>query len=152
MSFTDTPLYGGAITVDLPSNFADTRSVLKFPQPQFKSLHIPHRQCTSQLTCQQYSQIREVPDHQEVYLDTNGYSSIVVEILEYQEKGSDEEALQYHFADLIDEEDSTNILEQGRAVMAKLRYVHCNSNRETRTCAFIPSHQPISVLSIASIY
>lgn len=93
-----------------------------------------------------------MPDHQEVYLDTNGYSSIVVEILEYQEKGSDEEALQYHFADLIDEEDSTNILEQGRAVMAKLRYVHCNSNRETRTCAPIPSHQPISVLSIASIY
>ncbi|KAF3033815.1 hypothetical protein E8E12_003567 [Didymella heteroderae] len=90
MSFTNTPLYGGAITVDLPSKFADT------------------------------SQIREVPDHQEVYLDSNGYSSIVVEILEYQEKGSDEEALQYHFADLIDEEDSTNILEQGRAVMAKL--------------------------------
>ena len=67
------------------------------------------------------SQIREVPDHQEVYLDSDGYSSIVIEILEYQEKGSDEEALQYHFGDLIDEEDSTNILEQGRAVMAKLR-------------------------------
>lgn len=33
MSFTNTPLYGGAITVDLPSNFADTRSVLKFHQP-----------------------------------------------------------------------------------------------------------------------
>jgi hypothetical protein len=56
-----------------------------------------------------------VPDHQEVYLDSDGYSSIVVEILEYQEKGSDEEALQYHFADLIDEEDSTTILEQDRA-------------------------------------
>lgn len=56
-----------------------------------------------------------------MYLDRDGYSSIVVEILEYQEKGSDEEALQYHFADLIDEEDSTNILEQGRAVMSKLR-------------------------------
>lgn len=56
-----------------------------------------------------------------MYLDSDGYSSIVIEILEYQEKGSDEEALQYHFGDLIDEEDSTNILEQGRAVMAKLR-------------------------------
>ncbi|KAJ4309083.1 hypothetical protein N0V94_009088 [Neodidymelliopsis sp. IMI 364377] len=90
MSFTNTPLYGGAITVDLPSTFADT------------------------------SQIREVPDHQEVYLDLQGYSSIVVEILEYVEKNSDEEALQYHFADLIDEEDSSNVLEQGRAVMKKL--------------------------------
>lgn len=114
MSFTNTPLYGGAIAVDLPSNFADTRFVLDFLQ----FIQPNHRACS--LT-QCHSQIREVPDHQEVYLDTNGYSSIVVEILEYQEKGSDEEALQYHFADLIDEEDSTNILEQGRAVMAKLR-------------------------------
>jgi hypothetical protein len=54
-------------------------------------------------------------------LDLQGYSSIVVEILEYVEKNSDEEALQYHFADLIDEEDSSNVLEQGRAVMKKLR-------------------------------
>ncbi len=115
MSFTDTPLYGGAITVDLPSNYADTRSVIEFLQRPGAPLH-----SACQLTCQ-HSQIREVPDHQEVYLDTNGYSSIVVEILEYQEKGSDEHALQYHFADLIDEEDSTNILEQGRAAMAKLR-------------------------------
>lgn len=115
MSFTNTSLYGGAITVDLPSNFADTRSVAKFPHTR-RPPHGPR-----QLTQEQHSQIREVPDHQEVYLDTNGYSSIVVEILEYQEKGSDEEALQYHFADLIDEEDSTNILENGRAVMEKLR-------------------------------
>ena len=116
MSFTNTPLYGGAITVDLPSNFADTRSVLKF-------LILPTCRTSAHAPANiQHSQIREVPDHQEVYLDTNGYSSIVVEILEYQEKDSDEEALQYHFADLIDEEDSTNVLEQGRAVMAKLRY------------------------------
>ncbi|KAH6637681.1 hypothetical protein C7974DRAFT_146281 [Boeremia exigua] len=106
MSFTATPLYGGAITVDLPSNFADT------------------------------SQIREVPDHQEVYLDTNGYASIVVEILEYQEKGSDDEALQYHFADLVDEEDSTNILEQGHAVMAKL------NNKPVYTLKFIQTPPP----------
>ncbi|KAF2827721.1 Mog1p/PsbP-like protein [Ophiobolus disseminans] len=85
MSFTNTPLYGGALTVDLPSNFADT------------------------------SQIREVPDHQEVYLDTDGYSSIVIEILEYVDKPSDEAALQYHFADLVDGTgDSTTILKQER--------------------------------------
>jgi hypothetical protein len=62
-----------------------------------------------------------VPDHQEVYLDTNGYTSIIVEILEYVDKASDEEALQYHFADLVDGTgDSTNILEQGHAAMSKL--------------------------------
>ncbi|KAL6709549.1 hypothetical protein ACN47E_001484 [Coniothyrium glycines] len=91
MAFTDTPLYGGAIVVDLPSNFADA------------------------------SQIRQVPDHQEVYLDSEGYSSIVVEILEYVDKSSDEEALQYHFADLVDGTgDETTILEQGRAQLKKL--------------------------------
>ncbi|KAH8724559.1 hypothetical protein GQ44DRAFT_617704 [Phaeosphaeriaceae sp. PMI808] len=91
MAFKNTPLYGGAITVDLPSTFVDT------------------------------SQIREVPDHQEVYIDANGYSSIVVEILEYQDKGSDDEALQYHFADLIDDTgDSTNILKQEKAMFKSL--------------------------------
>ncbi|KAF1920365.1 hypothetical protein BDU57DRAFT_12326 [Ampelomyces quisqualis] len=93
MSFTNTPLFGGAITVDLPSNFADT------------------------------SQIREIPDHQEVYLDTNGYSSIVVEILEYVQKPTDEEALQYHFADLVEGTgDSTTILTQ-----EKVTFNHLNT-------------------------
>ncbi|KAF1844030.1 Mog1p/PsbP-like protein [Cucurbitaria berberidis CBS 394.84] len=91
MSFTNTPLYGGAITVDLPSGFADT------------------------------SQIRQVPDHQEVYLDAEGYSSVVVEILEYVHKSSDDEALQYHFADLVDGTgDATTIVEQGRAQLKSL--------------------------------
>jgi hypothetical protein len=110
MSFTEIPLYGGAMTVDLPSQFADTRSVLKF-HPSV-SRHAP-------LTTN--SQIREVPDHQEVYIDTDGYSSVVVEILEYVDKPSDEEALQYHFADLVDGTgDSTNMLDQGTAVMSKV--------------------------------
>jgi hypothetical protein len=37
------------------------------------------------------------------------------------EKASDEEALQYHFADLVDDTgDSTNILEHETAVMGKM--------------------------------
>ncbi|CAN9091601.1 unnamed protein product [Alternaria sp. RS040] len=91
MAFTNTPLYGGAITLDLPSNFADA------------------------------SQIRQIPDHQEVYLDSNGYSSIVVEILEYVEKSNDEEALQYHFGDLVEDTgDQTTIISQDRAAMKSL--------------------------------
>ncbi|KAE8844885.1 hypothetical protein PTNB85_03150 [Pyrenophora teres f. teres] len=91
MDFTNTPLYGGAITMDLPSNFADA------------------------------SQFRQIPDNQEVYLDNAGYSSIVVEILEYVEKPSDEEALQYHFADLVDGTgDATTVIEQTGASMKSL--------------------------------
>lgn len=65
-----------------------------------------------------------MPDHQEVYLDTNGYSGVIFEILEYVQKPTDEEALQYHFADLVaDTGDSTNMLEQAKATMAKTPYV-----------------------------
>ncbi|KAH7394155.1 hypothetical protein DE146DRAFT_617170 [Phaeosphaeria sp. MPI-PUGE-AT-0046c] len=107
MSFTNTPLFGGAITAALPSNFADT------------------------------SQIREVPDHQEVYLDADGYSSIVIEILEYVDKSSDEEALQYHFADLVDGTgDSTNILGQERATFGEL------SDKSALSLTFIQTPAP----------
>jgi hypothetical protein len=124
MSFTNTPLFGGAITVDIPSNFADTRSVsqsaLLIPTP-----HAPTSPFeTTQLT--PHSQIREVPDHQEVYLDADGYSSLVIEILERVHKPSNAEALQYHFADLIDGTgDSTTILAQEDVVFKHLRYVSC---------------------------
>ncbi|USP73097.1 hypothetical protein yc1106_00371 [Curvularia clavata] len=91
MEYKTTPLYGGAITLDLPSDFSDA------------------------------SLIRQIPSHQEVYLHNTGYTSIVLEILEYVDKPSDEEALQYHFADLVDGTgDTTTIVAQGSAVMKSL--------------------------------
>ncbi|KAF2011711.1 Mog1p/PsbP-like protein [Aaosphaeria arxii CBS 175.79] len=107
MSFKSTPLYGGAITVDFPTGFGDA------------------------------SNIRQIPDHQEVWLDADGYSSIVVDILEYVNKTSDEEALQYHFHDLIDGTgDSTNMLEQASASMPK------TPNKPVYTLSFIQTPQP----------
>ncbi|KAK1820817.1 hypothetical protein LTR12_004687 [Friedmanniomyces endolithicus] len=73
-SYTLTPLYGGALTCLLPSTFTDA------------------------------SELRQVPDNQEVYLDSNGYTSLVVEILERVEKGSDREALEWHLKDLVEED------------------------------------------------
>ncbi|KAF2466798.1 Mog1p/PsbP-like protein [Lindgomyces ingoldianus] len=91
MSFKSPELYGGAITVELPAGFVDA------------------------------SGIRQIPDHQEVYLDSNSYSSIVFDILERVEKPDDEAALQYHFADLIEGTgDETNVLGQGKATMLKM--------------------------------
>ncbi|XP_014551271.1 hypothetical protein COCVIDRAFT_113349 [Bipolaris victoriae FI3] len=91
MDFKSTPLYGGAITVDLPSDYSDA------------------------------SLIRQIPSHQEVYLHNTGYTSIVLEILEYVDKPSDEEALQYHFADLIDGTgDATTMVAQAKSEMKNL--------------------------------
>jgi flavin-dependent dehydrogenase len=59
-----------------------------------------------------------------IYLDADGFSSVVVEILERVEK-PDPEALKYHFKDLItdDEDDAaekTRVWWSGDAVGAKL--------------------------------
>ena len=67
------PLFGGAITASIPSTYTDV------------------------------SAIRQVPDHQEVWLDSEGFTSIVVEILERVEK-PDLEALRFHSEDLVEED------------------------------------------------
>ncbi|KAL8709989.1 MAG: hypothetical protein Q9225_007367 [Loekoesia sp. 1 TL-2023] len=81
-NFIHTELFGGAITVDLPSGYADV------------SPFSP------------YSNIREVPDHQEIYLDASGFNSIIIEIAErVSQPPTDEEALKFHFRDIVDEHD-----------------------------------------------
>ncbi|RYP64211.1 hypothetical protein DL769_006757 [Monosporascus sp. CRB-8-3] len=51
-TFKTTPLFGGALVCDLPSNFADV------------------------------SKLRQVPDNQEVYIDKDGFTSIIFDITE----------------------------------------------------------------------
>jgi hypothetical protein len=51
-SFISTPLYGGAIVCELPENFADV------------------------------SKLRQVPDNQEVWIDKDGFTSIIFDITE----------------------------------------------------------------------
>ncbi|PSN62826.1 Mog1p/PsbP-like protein [Corynespora cassiicola Philippines] len=106
-TFKTIPLYGGAITVDLPTRFVDS------------------------------SQIRQIPDHQEVYLENDGYSSVVVEILERVERASDEEALQHHFADLTDGTgDRTSVLGIEGVGVARV------ADKPAYTLSFIQTPQP----------
>ncbi|CAD6499446.1 BgTH12-03561 [Blumeria graminis f. sp. triticale] len=81
-TYTKTPLYGGAIYVDLPSNFADV------------------------------STIRQVPDEQEVFLDKDGFTSIIFDIVErVGPPGSgpdvDGQALTTHLEEIVDSQDDT---------------------------------------------
>ncbi|KAI4204642.1 MAG: hypothetical protein LQ350_000957 [Teloschistes chrysophthalmus] len=79
-TFKLTELFGGAITVSLPAGYTDV------------------------------SNIREVPDHQEIYLDASGFSSIVIEIAErVTDPPTDDEALRFHFEDIVDEQDSSRV-------------------------------------------
>ncbi|KAK8175181.1 ran-interacting Mog1 protein [Phyllosticta citrichinensis] len=81
-SFVPTELYGGAITVELPAAFADV------------------------------STIRQVPDNQEVYLERDGFTSVIFDIMERVEQSqaaNDEEALKFHYSDMVgDSNDATH--------------------------------------------
>lgn len=56
------------------------------------------------------STIRQVPDHQEVYLSATGFSSLIVDLGErVTHTSTDEEALRYHFDDTVDDKDTKKI-------------------------------------------
>ncbi|KPI44540.1 uncharacterized protein AB675_8597 [Cyphellophora attinorum] len=69
-SFATHDLYGGAITVDLPTTYIDA------------------------------SDIRQIPDHQEVFLSNKTLTSLIFEINEYVQQ-PDPAALYFHFNDVI---------------------------------------------------
>ncbi|CAJ2508841.1 Uu.00g138670.m01.CDS01 [Anthostomella pinea] len=78
-TFKNTTLFGGALTCDLPTSFADV------------------------------SQIRQVPDNQEVYIDKDGFTSIIIEINErVGGPGSSPEinghALTTHLEEIVEED------------------------------------------------
>lgn len=87
VTFNITDLFGGAITVNVPTNFADV------------------------------SKIRQVPDNQEVYLDKNGFTSLSFDITErVSHLSTDKDALNYHFNDIVAETDTKNTLSINESV------------------------------------
>lgn len=70
MTFTSRELFGGAITVKLPDSFEDV------------------------------SAVRQVPDHQEVFVENKTEMSFIVELLAFDEKVPDNKAALHHFEDL----------------------------------------------------
>lgn len=76
----------------------------------------------------QSSEIRQVPDTQEVYLDREGFSTVIFDILERVEKGNDEEALKFHLSDIVDEDASqTRIFNVQESKLAKMEGTKCMS-------------------------
>ncbi|ORX91419.1 Ran GTPase binding protein [Basidiobolus meristosporus CBS 931.73] len=70
-------LFGGAITTYVPTTFIDI------------------------------SQLREVPDNQEVYVDTNTDQSVIVELLELAEEAADADCASYHFKQIAEHNDAS---------------------------------------------
>lgn len=63
-----------------------------------------------------------MPDHQEVYLDRSGFSSVVFDILErvHNAQNDDVEALKFHLQDIVESDASTTIVHRIEAKNVKL--------------------------------
>lgn len=72
----EVPLYGGAMLTELPKSYADA------------------------------SNFREVPDHQEVWVDTSSDRSVIIEVLE-QKEVPDTEAMEFFLNDLASFNEAT---------------------------------------------
>ncbi|QDS71537.1 hypothetical protein FKW77_005326 [Venturia effusa] len=92
--FKSTELFGGALVADLPATFSDI------------------------------STIRQVPDHQEIYLDPNGFTNIIIEVNERvsaEDACTDMEALKYHFKDIVaSETDEVKFWSEDAANLTKM--------------------------------
>jgi len=95
-TFHSTPLFGGALIVDLPATFADV------------------------------STIRQVPDNQEVYLDKDGFTSIIFDITERvgppgSSDATDGAALTIHLEEIVDSDvESLKVWSTTRTQFSKL--------------------------------
>ncbi|KAF2403215.1 ran-interacting Mog1 protein [Trichodelitschia bisporula] len=116
-AFNTVPLFGGALTADLPRDFADV------------------------------STIRQVPDNQEVYLHTTGLTSIIFDITErviQPNDSSDEAALRFHFADIVTSSaDETRIwADFAPAALAKMPSTPAFTMFATQHPSAAPSRSP----------
>ena len=121
-------LFGGAIVVELPAAFIDASS------------------------------IRQVPDNQEVFLETDTDISIVIELLENADV-SDAEACEFHFRELADcnQAESTTTLETrifSDAVVPNVQMQGCAKSAlvgEQKAKKFRSPSEPTSIVHIVLI-
>ena len=124
--FTPKDLFGGAIKASLPSTYQDVSYVSR---PLLYFCRLTRRN----LADEHLSEIRQVPDNQEVYLDANGFSSIVVDILERVEAATDDAAVDFHVKDVVGEELDVKVWRRENVQFAKLPCVPFPSYITTNT-------------------
>lgn len=76
--YNEKPLYGGALASELPATYADV------------------------------STFREVPDHQEVFVDNESEASLIVELFDYEHDFTDDLIIRHYFDDLAQANEATH--------------------------------------------
>lgn len=130
VEFKNVFLWGGNMKVDVPETFVDARyepRVLFSVLPKCVNLAlIPRVLHVHQLSLlfSKPSDFRQIPDHQEVYVDNTGRDSIVIEVVERVKDADDDlEALRLHLKDIVDTQDRMNIWYEKQITMPKFPYV-----------------------------
>ncbi|MCJ1269085.1 multicopy suppressor of ts gsp1 [Lobaria immixta] len=87
MRFKPAELFGGAMTAEIPEGFGDV------------------------------SLLRPVPSHQEIHLSATGFTSLILEVTERVDHlSSDQEALRYHFDDIVTPGDTSHVWETSNVI------------------------------------
>lgn len=95
-------LYGGAIEAELPIEYKDV------------------------------SAVREVPDHQEVFIDEQTENSIIVELLQYEEDKDDKDAIYHYFNDLATFNESSQAYVLSTSIVAEPTFMPCIDGKYTK--------------------
>ena len=113
LQFQQVGLFGGAITTALPAAFEDV------------------------------STIRQVPDHQEVFVDRNSEMSFIVELVAYSAEVSNVNAPGYYFSDLAECNEAKNVTVDSSAVVSDAGFAPLLSDKALTKCA-ITGRQTVS--------
>jgi len=106
-------LFGGAITTALPAAFEDI------------------------------SHVRQVPDHQEVFVDRDSEMSFIVEIVAYSGDVSNASAPGYYFTDLAECNEAKNVTVDSSAVITDASFAPLLGDKAVAKCA-IAGRQTVS--------
>lgn len=87
------PLFGGAITLRLPASFEDV------------------------------SLVRQVPDHQEVYVDRYSERSLILEIVQHDKEVPSAQAARHYFTDLAECNEATSAILDSAAVITDASFL-----------------------------
>ncbi|XP_077170148.1 ran guanine nucleotide release factor isoform X2 [Paroedura picta] len=83
------------------------------------------------------SELRQVPDNQEVFVHPNTDQSVIIELLEYQAGVPDEAAVRYHFEDVVDASGGPEVLTQESLSPHLLALEGCSSAWNLTACQLV---------------
>ncbi|XP_066484937.1 ran guanine nucleotide release factor [Tiliqua scincoides] len=87
--------------------------------------------------CLDVSELRQVPDNQEVFVHPSTDQSIIIELLEYQAGVPDENAARYHFEDAAGASAEAEVLSQESLAPHLLALEGCSSAWCLTTCQLV---------------